>query len=176
MDSFCEYLVKRKKKTSEKIICVLLIIAALIFSAAALLYLFPLVYSLFRDATTLIFPLIVAAWWGCLILIKRYNVEFEYCLTGSEIDVDKIINKKKRMKVMSASLRTMAMVAPVDSVHFTDTYKNMITVDCSARDEHMRTFFAIYRVDGQQKCLLFSPNEKMLSHMQLYCRDNFHLS
>jgi len=175
MDSFCEHLVKRKKRTSEKISCVVLIIIALIFTVFAVLWLWPLVLSLFRDAATLVFPLIVAVWWGVLILIKRYNIEYEYALTGSDIDVDKIINQKKRQRIISSSLRTMAIVAPLSSAHYTDEYKNMITLDCSCGDSET-AFFAVYNADGQQKCMIFTPSEKMLEHMKLYCREKFHLS
>jgi len=51
----------------------------------------------------------------------------------------------------------------------------MITLDCSCGDSET-AFFAVYNADGQQKCMIFTPSEKMLEHMKLYCREKFHLS
>lgn len=172
MDSFCEHLVKRKKKASEKIIVGLLILAGILFTAFVFLFLLPWTFYFLQPLTTVILPLLVAVWWGILILSKRYNIEFEYAVTGSDLDIDKIINKKKRKRIVSTSVRTLEIIAPLKSTKYTDKYKSLLQVDCS-RNEDASSYFAVYFVDGQQKCLIFDPTEKMLDMIKRFCPDKF---
>lgn len=173
MDSFCEHLVKRKKKSSEKLFTAALILAGVLFTVFVFLYLLPWTFYFLQPLTPVILPLLVAVWWGILILAKRYNIEFEYAVTGSDLDIDKIINKKKRKRVVSTSVRSFEIIAPLNSSRYSDAYKNLLLVDCSSRKENADTYFAVYFVDGQQKCLIFDPTEKMLDMIKRFCPDKF---
>jgi len=173
MDVFSEYLVKRKKGAREKLFTALFILLALLFTAFVLIYLLPVVFYVAQPLVSLVFPVWAMAMWGILILIKRYNIEFEYTVTGSDIDIDKIINRKKRKRVLSTSVRRFDIVAPLLSDKYTDEYKSMITVDCSKNANSETTYFAVYTKDNQKKCLIFDPSEKMLGMIKYHCQDKF---
>ena len=174
MDSFCEHLIKRKKKLSEKIIIGLLFLVGALFTVFVFLCLLPWTFYAFQPLASFVLPLLVVVWWGLLILIKKYNIEFEYAITGSEIDIDKIINKKKRKRIVSTSIRSFEIVAPLNSSKYNENYKSLIHTDCSSLSVNANTYFAAYFVDGQKKCLLFDPTEKMLNMIKRYCPDKFY--
>ena len=173
MDMFCEYLVKRKNGTQEKISISLFILLGIIFTGFVFLFLLPFIFYTIRPLISLIFPVLAFSWWGIFTLIKRYNIEFEYTITGSDIDIDKIINMKKRKRILSTSVRRFDIVAPVLSDRYTEEYRSMITVDCSKNTDRANTYFAVYSKDNQTKCLIFDPSEKMLGMIKYYCQDKF---
>ena len=173
MDVFSEYLVKRQKSTRDKLAIAGFILLGLLFTAFVLIYLLPMVYYIMQPLVSIVFPVWAIAMWGVLILTKRYNIEFEYTLTGSDLDIDKIINRKKRKRVLSTSVRRFDIVAPVLSDKYTDEYKSLITVDCSKNADKASTYFAVYTKDNQKKCLIFDPSKKMLGMIKTFCPDKF---
>ena len=173
MDMFCEYLVKRKKGGKEKALVALFILIGILFTASVFWFLLPFIYYVAQPFVSFIFPILAFSWWGILILTKRYNIEFEYTITGTDIDIDKIINRKKRKRVLSTSVRKLEIVAPLLSAKYNDDCKALITVDCSKNDDKKTTYFAVYTKDNQRKCLIFDPSEKMLNIIKYHCREKF---
>lgn len=94
MDNFAEQLVKKNETASEKtkrtLITVLGIVGTLIFVALGILTLGNPLLSL------LAFLLAVAAGYGTFTVVQSSYVEYEYAFTNGELDIDKIIAKKKQ--------------------------------------------------------------------------------
>ena len=105
--------------------------------------------------------------------LSMTEVEFEYAITEGDIDIDKIINKSKRTKILSIRLRKFEIIAPVLSDKYSEEYKSLKKVDCSANLEPSATYFAVYTDENERKCLLFDPSQKMLDITEKYCPDKF---
>ena len=173
MDIFCEYLVKKKKTSTDKLMTAVIIFSGIILSLGLLLVGFPIFSKLLPKLATLVFPVVIIIWYIVFSLCKMYSVEFEYSITEGDIDIDKIVNKSKRVKVLSMRLRKFEIIAPVLSDKYTSEYKSLKKVDCSANPEPSATYFAVYTDENERKCLLFDPNEKMLEITEKYCPDKF---
>ena len=173
MDIFCEYLVKRKKSSSEKIMISVIIILGILFTLGSLLFLFPILSTLISSLGAVVFPLVVVIWYLVISYIKMYSVEYEYSITDGEMDVDKIVNKSKRVRVLTMRLRNFEVIAPILSDKYTNEFKALKTADCSANAKASATYFAVYSDDEGRKCLLFDPSDKMIEITQKYCPDKF---
>ena len=55
-----------------------------------------------------------------VFMFRRLNVEYEYLFLNGDLDIDKIMNKAKRKKVFSASVKDMEFFAPADAVELRD--------------------------------------------------------
>ncbi len=93
MDVFVEQIVA-KKKGAKEIAIILLILLALAVVAALCFLFFGLLYMF---APLLLVGAGYGAWW----LITNQNIEFEYCVTNGDIDIDQITARRKRKRIVS---------------------------------------------------------------------------
>ena len=101
MDVFVEEIV-RKRKTGTDIIKVLgLVLAATLIAAVVFMFVVPIAPQFGSG----LFLLVVLAYYGAYWLATSLNLEYEYSLVGHEIDVDKIINRKKRKKLTTVDIK-----------------------------------------------------------------------
>ncbi len=92
MDIFKEQLIKIKRSPAEYVLMAIIIIVALAISVA--LFLFSGQFPIF-------ILLIVAVIYGTAKLIGMFSVEYEYIVTNSSVDIDKIISKSSRKRLVS---------------------------------------------------------------------------
>ena len=173
MDSFSEYMVKANKKQSDYLKIVLIIIGAALLS----FILFVLTFSFLNIPILpqLFFLGIFLVWYFAIAkLIRRYNVEYEYTLTESELDVDKIMSQSMRKKLLRVNVKSFEIIAPLHSSYYTERYKNQKTVFAASSEDSGNAYFAAFKNDGQDTVLVFEPNNKMLDIIERYCRDRFH--
>ena len=102
-DIYLEYILKKKKNRRTKGDYRSYNFAAIIVSLALLLLIFATATALsgtqfgsFSFSIGLV--LIAFAWYGAYLLMSMQNIEYEYILTNSEIDIDKIMSKKSKKK------------------------------------------------------------------------------
>lgn len=162
MDVFCEYIVKVKKNPAELTISALGIILAVILLGFSLFFLF----TPFSSFVLLIDAGVV---YGAYILITHFNVEYEYILTNGDIDIDKIIAKRKRKRVLSFSTKEFEIVAPYKQG---ENYTNVL--DLGTRN-YENAYYAVFSKDGQKKTLVFNPPQKMIEAMKTYSPRTVHL-
>ena len=118
---------------------------------------------------------------GILLIIltkNSINFEYEYIIVNGDIEVAKIIAKKKRKTVMEINLE--------DIVYMDKAYSNKVEHDVKSKTalsvhdytsqnkENQENFYAIYAVDnGKETMAIFEFDDKCLEHMKLYLREKF---
>lgn len=165
-DIYIEHMVKKKFDTKDKMICAALATLALVLTFV----LFFVSVAVIPALSTIVMLLIVAMWYGCYILICRRMLEFEYLLTNSEMDIDKIIAKRRRKRVMSLDFKEADLIACVkDPAHnrVLETNSKLI-VDYSGDSELYDVYFADITVNGERNIVLFRPTEKMLEGIRRF--------
>ena len=107
-------------------------------------------------------PFIVIA--AALYFYKgNFYLEFQYDFINGEIDVDKIIEMKKRKKVISFNIKQVELLALENSDHVKDYSKaasktiSALSTTCSAK-----VYNAYIFQDNQVVKLRFAPDEKFL--------------
>ena len=162
MDLFLEYIIKRKKGVMENILTLVIIL-----SVPSLVYL-----SLILLATPLA-PLTLFVIAGIIFLayhlISRMNVEFEYIVTNNELDIDKIIARKTRKRLITVDLRKIDFSAPVtSSAHTNELSKQATNVIYADSGLAENAYFINFEKDGQTYRVFFSPTEKIVDAMKMY--------
>ncbi|MDD4546686.1 MAG: DUF6106 family protein [Oscillospiraceae bacterium] len=96
MDTFVEQIVVKRKGAKDFAI----IIGTVIISVLLLLFIFPYVFPFLGMLSALLFIGIgYGIWW----LLTSLNIEYEYSITNGDIDIDQIIAKRKRKRIVSVS-------------------------------------------------------------------------
>jgi len=102
-DVFKEQLVAKKRTIKDYILVILIMLVAIVL----LLFVIPMLGTFSLLAVALIL-------FGTYWLIQRFDIEYEYILTNDELDVDKIIGKSKRKKLLTVSVKEFEIMAHVN--------------------------------------------------------------
>lgn len=162
MDVFMEKIVARKKSVKDSALGAGIILAGLILMVVISnipviaqlglnLFLFAgLVYLAYR-------------------LITSRNIEFEYIVTNGELDIDKIIAKRKRKRIFSASCKEFEILARVKSNSFSQSVQSIKNrIDASSSLDSPDTYFATLNYKGERTVVIFEPDERMLNNFKVF--------
>lgn len=168
MDAFIEYMVKRKKGKKESALIVIIILSCFAITWFLTLPLLAYSFKLPQFLSTLAFALFIAVFYFAFRIIKNQNIEYEYAFTNGELDIDKIMARRKRKKLLTVSTRSFEILARAGSSSYNDFYKNLPTIDASSGIIE-NAYFAVYSKEGAKKCLLFDPPKRMIDAMKPFC-------
>lgn len=149
MDSFCEQIVKKKKGAKEWAVILLTLVVGL-----------GLVLASLRFAEIFIIVAVgvgYGAWW----LISAQSSEFEYCVTNGSIDVDRIIARRKRVRMVSVSGHKLETLRPLDPSDLNKKYDRRVMVAPSMQEEGLWTFTYRSKRNGYT-LVVFQPDQRVL--------------
>lgn len=153
MDTFVEQIVAIKKNAKTWLSYCAITLAALILMTASFLFL--------RDIFIVLDALI---FWGAFKLYTLLNIEYEYIITNSTMDIDKIIAKSSRKRILSFELTEVERIEKYNGKLPADVSKNCFFA-CNPKDEN--AYIVYYKQDGKpQKTFVFAPNEKTSAAMK----------
>ena len=150
MDSFFEQIVQKKKTAVSW-----LIIAAVLLAAVALIA-FVWIFGILAVISTA--GILYGAWW----LITTQNVEFEYCVTNGDIDVDKIVARRKRVRLVSVAGRKVRALAPYDPQKPLGKFQRTVIVAPSLQEEGL-WYFTYHSKKNGDTLVVFMPDERVLA-------------
>lgn len=159
MDTFLECLVKRESTKKTVALKALIILGAIVLSVAIFI-LGALLGLLF-----IFICVIIALVFGARYLATSMNLEFEYIVTNGDMDIDEIIAKRKRRRVIAIKFREMEIMAKVNGNHKRDFDNHSIQkfIDVSASPNDDNAYFIIVRTGktGLTR-IIFTPDERIL--------------
>ena len=162
MDNFSEQLVKKNETSAEKSRRIMLLVLGILLTIALAILSF---LQLDRPAMAFMGMLLaVAAGYGTYFIVQGTYVEYEYTFTNGELDIAKIIAKKKRTELLSTDVRRFTAFGKYkDDMEETDDMTVVIASDNIASHEYYADFqheeYGITR-------LIFVPDEKTLSNIR----------
>ena len=159
MDIFVEQIVKKEVSGKDWALRIIIGIAMGVLSAVGL---FILLWIPFMSFLGLL--LIAGVIWGGYRLITNTDCEYEYIVTNGEIDIDKIIAKRKRVRLLTA--KASAFEAFGEYENAPDTEDGVTTVSATGANESgedTKIYYADFKHPSAGNVrLIFSPNEKVI--------------
>ena len=164
MDFFNEHIVKKKKTAQDVMSRIIIILVAFM-----LFYL--VLVQLGAGKLVFLIPVEIAVIiYAGYILWASLNVEFEYSVTNGDLDIDKIVSKKRRKKIVRTKIKDFEYFAPLNDEHISvaeDKSVNTV-IDASSDLDSPNIYFAIYFNNSEKVCLLFEPTDKMIENFAHY--------
>ncbi len=158
MDIFMEKIVRKKKDAKDYLIMAAIVIASIILVPVVLTYL-----------GELGFIIAIGIIYVAYLLITTRNVEYEYAVTNGDLDIDKIIAQRKRVRVFSENCKNFEIVAKLKSSHFTPHFKSYKgQIDCTSTKEADGVWFIALNYKNEQTIVYFEPTEKMLQSFKTF--------
>jgi len=156
MDIFNEWIISRKRVALDYLLIAGMILGGLI-----------VIVGLVSFAANLgSFLLLAIVGVGFLVFkgIQSTNIEYEYNVTNSELEIDKIIARRRRKRVTSVHSRTFEYFAPLTAENQSMFDGTDITkkIDAFSSLSSERICFAIYHKNNDKIRITFEPTEKMI--------------
>ena len=153
MDTFVEQIVA-KKKSGKEIAAIVLVLIGL-----ALIVALTVVFSglLLVIAPILLFGAGYGAWW----LITAQNIEFEYCITNGDIDIDQIVARRKRKRIVSVSSKKIEAVGRYSPAVFAGRQVDRLVMAVSSPAADGLYYFTYHSKKRGRTVVVFEPNERV---------------
>jgi hypothetical protein len=151
MDIFVEQIVKKKFGTKDY----------LVFPATAFGGVILVLLSLLAPAFSLL--VLIGVCFAAYYIITSRNLEFEYSVTNGDITIDKIINRRKRKRVISADaheIEEMGKFRP-DLLKNKSGYTHFFTSEYD--DGRESWYFCAHSTKKGNILVVFNPEEKVLN-------------
>ncbi len=163
MDTYCEYIVKKKNGGKEMALRALIVVGAV-----ALFIVFMLLGGILRSFSMITTLLAFGALYGGYLLITNMNIEYEYIVTNGEMDVDKIIARRRRKRMLTVNARTFEKFGTFkEEEHVNENYANRVYACSSPTDPGC--YYAVLTHQTMGRVLLvFSPNDHVLETLKTY--------
>ena len=163
MDIFIEEMVLKKKTAGGHIASLALMFAGLLV-VMALLFFLPLLPQLA--------PFILLLVAGGVLFIRfvmtSSHIEYEYALVNDELDVDKILGRKRRKNVVNVSVKDPEAFGKAIGAEFLRYANNpSIKKIYACREKNSEdNFFIVCNKSAEKTMLIITPSEKITSAIQ----------
>jgi len=152
MDTFFEQLIKIKKNAKTWCIYLGIALVAIVFLTAA--------YLVFKRIFVVLAALI---FWGTFKLYSLLEVEYEYIITNSSMDIDKITAKSSRKRIFSFELTEIEKIEKYRKEMPGDIINDAFFA-CNRDDENV--YVLVINQEGKgKKSVVISPNERLREAM-----------
>ena len=153
MDTFFEQIVAIRKGSKE-------IFGFIGIWFTALLLTFILLFVRIPVITSFSFLIIAGVIYGAFKLTTKFNIEYEYIITNGILDVDKIINKSSRKRILSLDLAKTSRIEKFNPALLSNVNSKSVSVACNLDDENAY-LMVIDGEKGPATYLVLSPDERI---------------
>ncbi|MDE5582730.1 MAG: hypothetical protein K2J08_03390 [Ruminococcus sp.] len=161
MDNFAEQLIKRNETSADKTKRIAVIIGGVILTLILVAVGFLFSGTAFSLGG---FVLAVVAGYGTFFMVQSTYVEYEYTFTNGELDIDKIVARKKRSSLLSVEVKKFTDFGKYDdSMEEPDDITVVISSDNIASHEYYADF---QHEDYGKTRLIFAPDERILENIK----------
>ena len=154
MDTFFEQIIAVKKNGKA--------VAAIIgiWLAAFIVCFLLIMFMPFLGTFSLL--LAAGALFGAYKLCTRFNLEYEYIVTNGTMDIDKIINKSSRKRILSFELATVSRIEKFNPAQLSGVNAKELFITCNQDDPG--AYLMVSATEGKgTSYLVFAPDERVRS-------------
>lgn len=150
MDIFVEQIVKKRFGTKDYMIAVATVLGGLIVLFLAMLY------------PPVAFLALVGVCFAAYYIISSRSLEFEYSVTNGDITIDKIINRRRRKRVISADAHDIEEIGKYrpELLKGKSNYTRFFTSEFD--DGRGSWYFCAHHPKKGNILVVFDPEEKVL--------------
>lgn len=150
MDNYREQLVAKRRTGGDTAKIVLTLLASIIIGSAVIYF------ALLAGLWVLIIGGMVLIGFGAW-LASGFGVEYEYIITNNELDIDKILGKRKRKRMITVDVSKATAFDPYPGAQDTEAD---VTVHASTGMEKNAYCLVCKHSDYGTVKIIFNPNER----------------
>ncbi len=168
MDIFVEEIVEKKRGIKQVAVSFGIVLLSVLV-ASVLFVVIPMLIPFLSPFVTF---LVVAVFYVAYRLVVAQNVEYEYSMVNTEIDVDKIINRRGRKRLTTVKVTGLEArgVCGEEKGEF-NRYLSDVSVKkiyAAAEKNSENNYFVVYMSDSVKTMLVFNPSEKIVKNIEKF--------
>ncbi len=153
MDSFVEQLVKKKKSPAQIAAMVVTVVVALLLVAGCVLFM--AILGIFAVLA------IAAIAYGAWYLLTAQNIEYEYCVTNGDIDIDRIVAQRKRKRIVSVAGRKIESAGRYLPEKWAGRSVDRTVIAAPSAEEEGLYYFSYHSKKRGHTLVVFQPNDRV---------------
>lgn len=166
MDTYIEQLVVHKKDYRDFMVKVVMILS--IFAVLALGVIFGVMVNVYFIAVG--FFLAIFDIYFCWYVITGRNVEYEYTVTNNNLQIDKVMAKRRRKPVLSIDIKKIEAFDKITENRLNDSRCNKVLYLGTYDDDPKQYRFIIQTNKYGKVMVVFAPNEKVLNSIKMHLK------
>ena len=155
MDTFIEQIVKITPTAKVKFLKIAFWTVGILFGIALIAF-----SVLYLKWAFILLLIAAASFFIPYYLCSQLNHEFEYIITNTDIDIDRIINKRKRQRMASFTCSDIEKIEKYDSLRHNETKTSQYNTYFACTPDEDSYALYIKHPKKRYYILVFSPNEK----------------
>ncbi|NLG53382.1 MAG: hypothetical protein GX541_05340 [Clostridiales bacterium] len=98
-----------------------------------------------------------------ILLVRRMNIEYEYLLSGNELDIDIIYAKSSRKHLITIQLNSVSKFAPVSDTRDFSAWKEKSAKikDYSSSETAPGRYFAVFEGEYGKTLVILEPDTRL---------------
>jgi hypothetical protein len=157
MEVFIETLVRKQQTGKDLALKLLITFASAILSVVGFMLLLSIQFLSFL---AILAP--VGIIYGAWVLIRNFNVEYEYILTNSDLDVDKIVAQSRRKRLTTVDLKQIELFAPANEENRREFENSAFKKINASTGDAASTYFIKFPGKEGTTVLLFNPDDRII--------------
>lgn len=165
MDVFVEQLVRRRITAKDMFLSIIYVVLAI----ALFFFLVFLMPVMFGEITSLPGAILgLAVIYGAYYIISNMSIEYEYIVTNGEIDVDKVIAKRKRKRLVTANARTFEVFGVYNASEHIDKEYSCRIFACEGEADSSCHYAIFSHTKLGKTLLVFSPDNRTIEALKKF--------
>jgi len=161
-DVFVEYLVVKKSTGKDILMKIGLYFAAVLIAFLSIVFLMPI------GAGGISLLLACGAIYGAYYLGSSLNKEFEYIVTNGEMDVDCIMARRKRKRLITVKVKDFEAIGPYKpEQHKNKTYQTRI-IACDSEDSKNVWYVVVHHKTMGSTLVVFNATARTLEAFRTF--------
>lgn len=160
MDTFVEQIVVKRKGAKEWTI----IIGSTVLALLILVFVIPFLFSFAAFLAALVIAGVgYAVWW----LVTAQGVEFEYSVTNGDIDIDQIIARRRRKRIVSVTGKKIETLEPYTAADFASRPFDRRVMAAPSESEEGLWCFTYHSKKSGHTLVVFQPEERVIDALMI---------
>ena len=153
MDTFVEQIVLKKKDAKQitVMVCAAILAAALM---GVVIFFAPLLYIF---VPILLFGIGYGLWW----VLTSQNVEYEYCITNGDVDIDQIVARSRRKRIVSVNGKKIESAGKYDPAAWQNRQIDRFVMAAPSEQADGLRYFTYRSKKRGFTLVVFQPDERV---------------
>lgn len=172
MDAYTEQIVKRKKTYRDFLIKVAMIMSIFaVLSLGFILGVYVNFYFLFLGVVGVAYDIYL-----CHRVITGLDVEYEYQVTNNNLQIDKIMSKRRRKSILSIDIKKIEGFDKITDNRLNPDRCDKVMYLGEYEDDPKQYRFIVQTNKYGKVMVVFAPNEKILNAIKLHLKPEVKIS
>lgn len=172
MDAYTEQIVKRKKTYKDFLIKLVMIMSIFaVFSLGLILGVYVNLYFIFLGFAGVAYDIYL-----CHRVITGLDVEYEYQVTNNNLQIDKIMSKRRRKSILSVDIKKIEGVDKISDNRLNADRCDKVMQLGTYDDDPSQYRFIVQTNKYGKVMVVFAPNEKILNAIKLHLKPEVKIS